>query len=193
MIDQFSQFTGLRAAETLFEPLQLHLETADLLEQLCLLGLPLLLLLGAGARSEHRWSSEGDRQDALRRCDRLSLAQLQMAPRANCLNCELPFTCGLLGQIVWRGPENRPQPKPLSCSARGLITETEGLEIKPLTGLPTTETGTLPEHAFSAIAIAPAGLEDHCPVLLDYTAVMCLVSIRQSAPQPDFRRTLCRD
>ncbi|MCX5951474.1 MAG: hypothetical protein NT158_10070 [Cyanobacteria bacterium] len=39
-------FTGITAAETFFEPLQLHLQPADLLEQLCLLGLPVLLVLG---------------------------------------------------------------------------------------------------------------------------------------------------
>jgi hypothetical protein len=46
VIDQFAQFTGVRAAETFFEPLQLHLQPPDLLEQLGLLGLPLLLVLG---------------------------------------------------------------------------------------------------------------------------------------------------
>ena len=93
---------------------------------------------------------------------------------SHCLNSELPFTCGLPGRIVWREPENRPQPKPLSCSARGHITKTEGLEIKPLAGVPPTETGTLPEHAFSAITIAPVGLKGHCPVLIDCTAVLAI-------------------
>ena len=37
--------------------------------------------------------------------------------------------------------------KPLSCSARGPITEPESLEIKPLAGFSTTETGTLSERA----------------------------------------------
>ena len=73
------------------------------------------------------------------------------------------------------------QPKPLSCSARGLITETEGLEIKPLTGLSTTETGTLHEHAFSAIAIAPAGLKSHRPVLIERAAVL---AIQHSEAEP---------
>ena len=36
---------GIRAAEIVFEPLQLHLELADLLEQFSVLGLALLLLL----------------------------------------------------------------------------------------------------------------------------------------------------
>jgi len=123
---------------------------------------------------EHSWPSEGDRQEALRRGDRLSLPRLQLVPRANCLNCELPFSCGLPGRIVWREPENRPQPKPLFCSARGEITEAECFEIKPLAGLSTTEMGTLPEHAFSAIAIVPAGLKGHRPVLIDYTAVLTI-------------------
>ena len=44
-INQLSQFTGIRAAEIFFEPLQFHLELADLLEQLSVLGLTLLLVL----------------------------------------------------------------------------------------------------------------------------------------------------
>lgn len=43
--DQFAKFTGVRAAETLFEPRQLHLQPPELLEQLSFLGLPLLLVL----------------------------------------------------------------------------------------------------------------------------------------------------
>jgi len=45
MIDQLAQLPGIRAAETFFELLQLHLQPPDLLEQLCLLGLALLLVL----------------------------------------------------------------------------------------------------------------------------------------------------
>ena len=97
-----------------------------------------------------------------------------MAPRANCLNCELPFSCGLPGRSVWREQESWPQPNPLSCSARGPITEAEGLKIKPLAGLSSTKTGTLPEHAFSAIVIAPAGLKGHCPVLINDKAVLAI-------------------
>lgn len=81
-------------------------------------GAALLLVLPP----EHSWPSECHRQEALRRVDRLSLPRLQRVPRANCLNCELPFSCSLPGRIVWREPENRPQPKQLSCSARGDIT-----------------------------------------------------------------------
>jgi hypothetical protein len=57
---------------------------------------------------EHSWPSEGDRQEALRRGDRLSLPRLQLIPRANCLNWELPVSYGLPGRIVWREPVNRP-------------------------------------------------------------------------------------
>jgi len=57
---------------------------------------------------EHSWPSEGDRQEALRRGDRLSLPRLQLVPRANCLNWELPVSYGLPGRIVWREPLNRP-------------------------------------------------------------------------------------
>jgi hypothetical protein len=57
---------------------------------------------------EHSWPSEGDRQEALRRGDRLSLPRLQLVPRVNCLNWELPVSYGLPGRIVWREPVSRP-------------------------------------------------------------------------------------
>jgi hypothetical protein len=57
---------------------------------------------------EHSWPSEGDRQEALRRGDRLSLPRMQLVPRANCLNWELPVSYGLPGRIIWREPVNRP-------------------------------------------------------------------------------------
>ncbi|MEB3261771.1 MAG: hypothetical protein VKK94_02305 [Cyanobacteriota bacterium] len=57
---------------------------------------------------EHSWPSEGDRQEALRREDRLSLPRLQLVPRANCLNWELPVSSGPPGRIIWRKPVNRP-------------------------------------------------------------------------------------
>ena len=57
---------------------------------------------------EHSWPSEGDRQEALRRGDRLSLPRLQLVPRANCLNWELPVSYGPPGRIVWREPVDRP-------------------------------------------------------------------------------------
>jgi hypothetical protein len=57
---------------------------------------------------EHSWPSEGDRQEALRCGDRLSLPRLQLVPRANCLNWELPVSYGLPGRIVWREPVNQP-------------------------------------------------------------------------------------
>jgi hypothetical protein len=37
---------------------------------------------------EHNWPSEGDRQEALRRGDRLSLPRLQLLPHADALNWE---------------------------------------------------------------------------------------------------------
>jgi len=43
VIHQLAEFTGIRSAETFFESLHLHLEPADLLEQLDLLGLPLVI------------------------------------------------------------------------------------------------------------------------------------------------------
>ncbi len=57
---------------------------------------------------EHSWPSEGDRQEAMRRGDRLSLPRLQLVPRANCLSWELPVSYGLPGRIIWREPVNRP-------------------------------------------------------------------------------------
>jgi len=53
VIDQLSQFTGVRAAEIFFKPLQLHLQLADLLEHLSLLGLNLFLVLALLAAGEH--------------------------------------------------------------------------------------------------------------------------------------------
>jgi hypothetical protein len=50
--DQLAQFTGIRAAEIFFEPLQLHQQLPNLLEQLSLFGLPLLLVLGLLAPGE---------------------------------------------------------------------------------------------------------------------------------------------
>ena len=52
LIDQLAQFTGVRATEIFFELLQLHLELADLLEQLSLLGLALLFVLALAAPYE---------------------------------------------------------------------------------------------------------------------------------------------
>ncbi len=52
LIDQLSQFMGVRAAEIFFEPLQLHLQPTDLLEQFGLLGLNLFLVLALFASGE---------------------------------------------------------------------------------------------------------------------------------------------
>ena len=71
---------------------------------------------------EHSWPSEGDRQEALRRGDRLSLPRLQLVPRANCLNWELPISYGLPGRIIWREPVNRPISAE-STGAEGAVTE----------------------------------------------------------------------
>ena len=76
---------------------------------------------------EHSWPSEGDRQEALRRGDRLSLPRLQLVPRANCLNWELPVSYGLPGRIVWREPVNRP----IIAEPNG----PEGAVIKQITSL----------------------------------------------------------
>jgi hypothetical protein len=52
VIDQLAQFMGVRATEIFFEPLQFHLEHADLLEQLSLLGLALAAVLALLATGE---------------------------------------------------------------------------------------------------------------------------------------------
>jgi len=52
VIDQLAQFTGIRGAEIFFEPLQLHLQLADLLEQLSLLDLALAGVLALFASGE---------------------------------------------------------------------------------------------------------------------------------------------
>jgi hypothetical protein len=56
---------------------------------------------------EHSWPSEGDRQEALRRGDRLSLPRLQLVPRADALNWELPSSHGLPSRIHWREPQHQ--------------------------------------------------------------------------------------
>ncbi|MEB3165335.1 MAG: DUF4055 domain-containing protein [Cyanobacteriota bacterium] len=53
----------------------------------------------------HRWPSEGDRQAALQRGDRLSLPRLALVPRGDLLNWRLPSPDGLPAQIVWREPD----------------------------------------------------------------------------------------
>ena len=52
VIDQIAQFMGVRAAEIFFEPLQLHLQAAYLLKQLCLFGLAFFLVLALAAPCE---------------------------------------------------------------------------------------------------------------------------------------------
>jgi hypothetical protein len=71
---------------------------------------------------DHSWPSEGDRQEALRRGDRLSLPRLQLVPRANCLNWELPVSYGPPGRIIWREPVNRPI-SPDAPGSEGAVTE----------------------------------------------------------------------
>jgi hypothetical protein len=71
---------------------------------------------------EHSWPSEGDRQEALRRGDRLSLHRLQLVPRANCLNWELHVSYGLPARIVWREPVNRPMSDE-AAGPEGAVTE----------------------------------------------------------------------
>jgi hypothetical protein len=53
----------------------------------------------------HRWPSEGDRQQALRRGDRLSLPRLALVPRGDFLNWTLPNPDGLPVRLFWREPD----------------------------------------------------------------------------------------
>lgn len=51
---------------------------------------------------DHLWPSEGDRQQALRQGDRLSLPRLQLIPRSHVLRWDLPRSDGLPLRITWR-------------------------------------------------------------------------------------------
>ncbi len=52
--------------------------------------------------AEHRWPSEGHRQEAIRRGDRLSLPRLALVPRRDCLDWQLTNGDGLPVRIRWR-------------------------------------------------------------------------------------------
>ena len=97
--DAFRTYAGMLARGT---DLGVFLAAADLLVLRDFAALVLVL------PPERSWPREGDRQEALRRGDRLSLPRLQLVARANCLNWELPVSYGLPGWIVWREPVNRP-------------------------------------------------------------------------------------
>ena len=66
---------------------------------------------------QHRWPSEGDRLEAIRRGDRLSLPRLQLVPRSDLLQWHLPAEAGAAAvsgsgpdRIVWREHRRNPQP-----------------------------------------------------------------------------------
>ena len=72
----------------------------------------LLVLRDGGALvlvlpAEHRWPSEGHRQEAIRRGDRLSLPRLALVPRRDCLDWQLANGDGLPQRIRWRERCNR--------------------------------------------------------------------------------------
>jgi len=67
----------------------------------------LLVLRDGGALvlvlpAEHRWPSEGHRQEAIRRGDRLSLPRLALVPRRDCLDWQLTNGDGRPQRIRWR-------------------------------------------------------------------------------------------
>ena len=75
----------------------------------------LLVLRDGGALvlvlpAEHRWPSEGHRQEAIRRGDRLSLPRLALVPRRDCLDWQLANGDGLPQRIRWRERCNQPSP-----------------------------------------------------------------------------------
>ncbi len=66
----------------------------------------LLVLRDGGALvlvlpAEHRWPSEGHRQEAIRRGDRLSMPRLALVPRRDCLDWQLANGDGLPQRIRW--------------------------------------------------------------------------------------------
>jgi len=71
VIDQLAQFTGVRAAETFFEPIQLHLLLTDLLEQLGLLELGVLFVLALVCSSEQLTGAIQELPLPLARLDRV--------------------------------------------------------------------------------------------------------------------------
>ena len=74
----------------------------------------LLVLRDGGALvlvlpAEHRWPSEGHRQEAIRRGDRLSLPRLALVPRRDCLDWQLANGDGLPQRIRWRERSSQDQ------------------------------------------------------------------------------------
>ena len=92
---------------------------------------------------EHLWPSEGDRQQALRQGDRLSLPRLQLIPRSHVLSWDLPRADGLPLRITWREPatatsnageHDSPQRwlyRTLRLSGDGIELRTERLQADP--------------------------------------------------------------
>ena len=72
VIAQLAQFMGIRAAATFFEPLQLHLQPPDLLEQLSLLGLSVLVVLTLLAPGEQLTSAIDELPLPLAHLDRVN-------------------------------------------------------------------------------------------------------------------------
>ena len=62
---------------------------------------------------EHLWPSEGDRQQALRRGDRLSLPRLALLERRDVLNWHLPGPQSLPDAVSFRLPNPKAQDQPL--------------------------------------------------------------------------------
>jgi len=88
----------------------------------------LLVLRDGGALvlvlpAEHRWPSEGHRQEAIRRGDRLSLPRLALVPRRDCLDWQLTNGDGRPQRIRWRERCSHGPPQaqgPLSPLADGV-------------------------------------------------------------------------
>ena len=73
--------------------------------------------------AEHRWPSEGHRQEAIRRGDRLSLPRLALVPRRDCLDWQLANGDGLPQRIRWRERSSQGQAQ---AKAQGSDTQLAG-------------------------------------------------------------------
>ncbi len=136
---------------------------------------------------EHSWPSEGDRQEALRRGDRLSLPRLQLVPRANCLNWELPVSYGLPGRIVWREPVNRPISAEMADSDGAVTEQINALlgdadapdrwHYRSLSLLTTGDVASVLQLAYHPVCADPQATTGwHCdePVGTTYEWISCL-------------------
>ena len=136
---------------------------------------------------EHSWPSEGDRQEALRRGDRLSLPRLQLVARCDCLNWELPVSYGLPGRIVWREPRQPAQSQLAPGEEAGLQAQLQALlgdgdapdlwHYRSLSLLSSGDTVTgleLAQHPVCADPQASSGWRCDLPVVTSFEGIQRL-------------------